>query len=118
MDTRPLALAALLAAPSPAFAATLEAQAYESHRLVEPVIPAEDLERHLVAQSDTRRYEIEVREGRPWPGPLNKRQKQQVLAFMGAGALLGAITGGVFGALVGLAAGGMVWFLLAWAEVI
>lgn len=117
MNTRPLVLAALFAAPSPAFAATLEAQAYESHRLVEPVIPAEDLERHLVAQTDTHRIEIEHRQAPDIPR-LNKRQKQQVLMFMGAGALLGALTGGVFGALVGMAAGGMVWYLLAWAEVI
>lgn len=117
MNGKPLVLAALFAAPSPAFAATLEAQAYESHRLVEPVIPAEDLERHLVAQTDTHRIEIEHRQAPDIP-QLNKRQKQQMLLFMAGGAVLGAITGGVFGALVGMAAGGIVWYLLAWSEVI
>lgn len=117
MNGKPLLLAALLASPSPALAATLEAQAYESRRLVEPLIPAGDLERHLVAQTETRRIEIEHRQAPPIPD-LDKRQKRQILLFMGVGALVGVATGGVFGALVGMAAGGMVWYLLAWAEVI
>lgn len=111
-----LLLAAAFVLPSPAAAAALEQAAYESHKMVEPVISAGELERHLVAQ-ETRRYEIEVREGRPWP-VVTKKQKQQILGFMAAGALIGVIAGGAFGALLGLAAGGMIWYLLAWAEVL
>jgi hypothetical protein len=116
VKTLALALASSLALPHPALAATLENAAYESHRMVEPLVPAEDLERHLVAQ-ETRRYEVEVREGRPWPNPT-KKQKQTILGFMAGGAILGAIAAGTFGALIGLAAGGMVCYLLYWAEIL
>lgn len=116
MKTLSFLLALSFAAPSPAAAAALEQAAYESHKMVEPVIPAEDLERHLVAQ-ETRKYEIEVREGRPWP-VLEKKQKQQFLGFIAAGAIIGVIVAGAYGALVGLAAGGMIWYMLAWAEIL
>ncbi len=111
-----LLLAASFAVPPMASAASLEKTSYDSRRMVEPVIPAEDLERHLVAQ-ETRKYEVEVREGRPWP-VLEKKQKQQFLGFMAAGGIIGALVAGGFGALVGLAAGGMIWYLLAWSEVL
>jgi hypothetical protein len=116
VKTIALALAASFAFPHPAVAAALEKAAYESHRMVEPLIPAEDLERHLVAQ-ETRRYEVEVREGRPWMNP-SKKQKQTILGFMAGGAILGAIVGGGFGVLLGLAAGLAVGYLLIWAEVL
>lgn len=117
MKTLALSLCALLAAPAPLLAASLESAAYESRKMVEPVIPAEDLERVLVADNDTVRVEVEHR---PYfdPGRLDKKQKQQVLAFMAGGAILGAITAGTFGALLGLACGAMVWLMLAWAEVL
>lgn len=116
MKTLSLVLAASFALPQPALAAALESAAYESHRMVEPLIPAGDLERHLVAQ-ETRRYEVELREGRPWPDP-SKKQKRTILGFMAGGAILGAIAAGTFGALIGLAAGGMVCYLLYWAEIL